>query len=271
VFKKTLNKKGREKVKNINMTVLIPMAGAGKRFADEGYLQPKPLIEVSGKPMIIKAVEALPEGDNYFFICRKEHVDENHIDELLEETFTNTKVIDIDYLTEGQASTCMLSYDHVPVDNQLLIGPCDNGMTWNNNKLQELVDDSSVDALIWTFRNNSTVLRNPKMYGWVLVDESNKAQKVSCKIPVSDNPVNDHAIIGSFWFRKAEDFYRYTEKMIRKDRRINNEFYVDEVMNELIEDGKSVKVFEVDKYICWGTPNDLRTYNYWEDYFKKYI
>ena len=29
-----------------------------------------------------------------------------------------------------------------------------------------------------------------------------------------------------------------------------------------------VKVFEIDKYIGWGTPNDLRVYEYWEGYFK---
>ena len=58
------------------------------------------------------------------------------------------------------------------------------------------------------------------------------------------------------------------EKMIAKNRRINNEFYVDECINELIEIGLKVKVFEVDKYICWGTPNDLRTYEYWQGFHK---
>jgi len=261
---------GERNVNNKNMTVLIPMAGAGKRFYDEGYLQPKPLIEVSGKPMIIKAVEALPGGEDYIFICRKEHLEENQIDKLLKDTFPNTNVIAIDYLTEGQASTCMLAHNNVPLGNQLLIGPCDNGMTWDYEKFQQQIEDESVDALIWTFRNNSTVQRNPKMYGWIVVDENENAKKVSCKVPISDDPVNDHAIIGTFWFRKAEDFFFYANKMISKNRRINNEFYVDEVMNELIEDGKKVKVFEVNKYICWGTPNDLRTYNYWEDYFKKF-
>ena len=56
--------------------------------------------------------------------------------------------------------------------------------------------------------------------------------------------------------------------MIAKNKRINNEFYVDECINNLIESGLKVKVFEVNKYICWGTPNDLKTYDYWQQFHK---
>jgi len=57
--------------------------------------------------------------------------------------------------------------------------------------------------------------------------------------------------------------------MINLNRRINNEFYIDELMNVLIESGLKVRVFEVDTYIGWGTPNELRIYKYWRDYFDK--
>jgi hypothetical protein len=56
--------------------------------------------------------------------------------------------------------------------------------------------------------------------------------------------------------------------MIEAERRIRNEFYVDEAMNLAVELGLRVKVFEVDRYICWGTPRDLDTYNYWAGYFR---
>ena len=58
--------------------------------------------------------------------------------------------------------------------------------------------------------------------------------------------------------------------MIRKNIKVNNEFYVDSVINEVIEAGYQVKVFEVEKYICWGTPDDLKKYQYWKEFFKKY-
>jgi bifunctional N-acetylglucosamine-1-phosphate-uridyltransferase/glucosamine-1-phosphate-acetyltransferase GlmU-like protein len=107
----------------------------------------------------------------------------------------------------------------------------------------------------------------PQQYGWVVADENNNATKVSVKVPISNNPKKDHAIVGAFWFRQGKYFVEAAERMIAKNRRVNNEFYVDECINELIEAGQKVKVFEIDSYICWGTPDDLRTYEYWQDFF----
>ena len=49
--KKMTNKKNVSWEDN-KMNILIPMAGAGKRFFDAGYIFPKPLIEIDNKPMI---------------------------------------------------------------------------------------------------------------------------------------------------------------------------------------------------------------------------
>ena len=61
------------KWKSNNLNVLIPMAGAGKRFADAGYIFPKPLIEINNKPMIQWVIESLNLKANYIFIIQKEH------------------------------------------------------------------------------------------------------------------------------------------------------------------------------------------------------
>ena len=59
------------------------------------------------------------------------------------------------------------------------------------------------------------------------------------------------------------------DNLVQKDIRVNGEFYVDSLFNELIDMGLSVKVFEVDDYICWGTPNDYETFVYWQSFFHK--
>ena len=30
------------------------------------------------------------------------------------------------------------------------------------------------------------------------------------------------------------------------------------------------KYFQVENYICWGTPNDLKTFEYWQSCFHKW-
>lgn len=248
------------------MNVLVPMAGAGSRFKKEGYKVPKPLIMVNQKPMVVEATRHLPKGQKYIYICRKEHLIEDRIDDKIKQHFPNSKFIQIEYLTEGQAATCLLAKNQINNNEELIIGACDNGMIWNQEKF--LKEKTNADCLIWTFRNNVTVINKPEAYGWVEINKLNEAENVSVKVPISSNPINDHAVVGTFWFKKGKYFVDAAEKMIRKDRRVNNEFYVDECINELIEEGLKVKVFEIDKYICWGTPNDLRTYEYWQNFHK---
>lgn len=251
------------------ITNLIPAAGLGKRFSDAGYKLPKPLIKVKGQPMLLSAAASLPEADRWIFLCRQEHIKSHQIDQLLKKNFSQTKVISVPNLTEGQACTCLLGEKFVDRESVLNIGACDNGMVWSKEKFAAVMADPKVDAVAWTFRHNPNVTVNPKAWGWVVVDKNNFLKKVSVKVPISEDLMNDHAIIGSFTFKKAKYFFDNAKLMIKQNRRINNEFYVDELMNVLVEQGLRVKVFEVDKYIGWGTPNDLKTYQYWEGYFQK--
>ncbi|MDA1086702.1 MAG: NTP transferase domain-containing protein [Verrucomicrobia bacterium] len=248
---------------------LIPMAGAGQRFLDAGYTTAKPLIPVDGEPMIAHAAGCLPAADRWIFVCRQEHIDDYAIDRELKTMFDPADVISVAALTEGQACTCLLARDMIPADACVTIGACDNAMTYDRNAYQSVMEEPGVDAIIWTFRQNPAVLQDPRMYGWVSVGADDTVTGVSVKIPISDTPMNDHAVIGAFTFRRWADFVRCSDTMIEADRRIRNEFYVDEAMNLAVELGLRVKVFEVDRYICWGTPQDLDTYNYWAGYFRK--
>lgn len=244
------------------------MAGEGKRFKEGGYNIPKPLIPVSGKPMIIKAADSLPKSDKWIFICRKEHIADFKIDQVLNDYASSVKVLSVDKLTEGQASTCLLAKDLINNEKELTIGACDNGMIWDRAKFEKLKNEA--DCLIWTFRNNTAVKKKPEAYGWVVTDDEGNALKTSVKIPISDNPMKDHAIIGTFWFKRGNIFVDAAESMIKNNDRINNEFYVDQCINYVIKAGYKVKVFEVEKYICWGTPEDLEKFQYWEEFFSKY-
>ena len=248
------------------MNILIPMAGAGARFKKEGYKVSKPLILVNQNPMVVEATNHLPNSEKQIYICRREHLEGEKIDIEVKKHYPNSKFISIDYLTEGQAATCLLAKDEINNNEELIIGACDNGMIWDEKNF--LFEKNEVDCLVWTFRNNVTVVNKPEAYGWVEINKEKEAKRVSVKVPISSTPTSDHAVVGTFWFKKGKYFVDAAEKMITKNRRINNEFYVDECINELIEIGLKVKVFEVDKYICWGTPNDLRTYEYWQGFHK---
>ena len=141
-------------------------------------------------------------------------------------------------------------------------------MIYNPIAYQKLVEDINVDAIIFTFRHHISSKNNPQMYGWVKTDGDN-AIEVSVKAPISNDPYNDHAIVGTFYFRKVDFFKQALNSLLSKEVRVNGEYYVDSLMGELIELGLKVKVLEVEDYICWGTPNDYETFVYWQSFFHK--
>ena len=267
-FKNILTKHNKSVPLDKSIT-LIPLAGRGSRFMKLGYKDPKPLIEVSGKPMIIQAANSLPNSQNQTFVTLKEHLKKYPLEKIIKSEFIKAKITSIDEVTKGQAITCSMGLQDVDINSPLLIAATDNGMIYDNNKYQKLIESNNVDAIIFTFRHHVSSKNNPQMYGWVKTDNKYNAEKVSVKVPISNNPYEDHAIVGTFWFKKVQYYNQGLQNLLKKKITINNEYYIDSLMDELIKLGFNVKVFEVNDYICWGTPDDYKTFVYWQSYFHK--
>ena len=77
-------------------------------------------------------------------------------------------------------------------------------------------------------------------------------------------------MIGTFTFKRASDFRKSVDRLISRNGRINDEFYLDSCINDAIELGLKCKLFEVDSFLSWGTPDDLRTFEYWQSCFHKW-
>jgi NDP-sugar pyrophosphorylase family protein len=255
-----------------NITTIMPMAGKGSRFTHRGYNISKPLLDVNGNPMVIEAIRCLPNTTNYVFVCLNEHLDNSPIRENILKYYPNANIIGINNTTEGQACTVEIAIKeaNIHLDSPILITACDNGVYYDSIEYNKLLQDTNNDIIIWSFRNNQTSKINPNMYAWLKVDEHNNIQHVSCKKFIYDNPLKTHAIIGTMFYRKARYFIDGLNKNYEQNIRTNGEFYVDDVINQNIKDGLTVKVFESKHYICWGTPDDYETYLYWQQFFNKY-
>ena len=129
--------------------------------------------------------------------------------------------------------------------------------------------NSDVEVAVWTFMDNTATKNNSNMYTYVDVDEDDNALRISMKQPISDNPEKDHAVVGVFYFKKLKYFLSGYESLISNENRFNGEYYADSLIQELIHQGLNVKIFKVEDFICWGTPDDLGTFDYWQEYFHK--
>jgi NDP-sugar pyrophosphorylase family protein len=82
------------------------------------------------------------------------------------------------------------------------------------------------------------------------------------------NRLNEPASTGIYYFKSYEYFRLIAAKLLSSKKKLpNNEFYTSLLLNEIIDEGGSVLLFKVDKFICFGTPEDLNQFNYWNSYF----
>ena len=231
------------------MNVLIPMAGAGSRFQQAGYTFPKPLIDVKGKPMIQVVVENLGIDANFIFVVQKEHREKYNLDTLLNLIAPNSKVVEVDGLTEGAACTALLAKEHIDNDNPLFFANSDQFVEWDSTEFMYKMNETDADGGIVSFRAT-----HPK-WSFAKINESGLVTEVAEK-----NPISDIATVGYYYWKKGSDFVKYAEEMIEKDIRVNNEFYVCPVFNQAIEDGKEIRTFDIPKMWGLGTPEDLKYY-----------
>lgn len=228
------------------------MAGEGSRFLKEGFQFPKPLIDVNGKPMIQRVVENMNyDNAHYIFLVRKSHIEkyEGLVGTLEQITNKRTSIVNVESLTEGAACTALLAEELINSDEDLLIANSDQIIEYEPQNFQLLKDMTNVDGIVFTFE-----AVHPK-WSFAKIDSKGFITEIAEKKPISNI-----ATCGIYWFRKGKDFVQYAKNMINKNLRVNNEFYIAPVYNEMISEEKKLIPFYVHKMWGIGTPEDLKYY-----------
>ena len=245
-LKKHNNNKITPKWQGGKMNVLIPMAGAGSRFEKAGFTFPKPLIEVEGKPMIQVVTENLNIEATHVYIVQKTHYEKYNLKHLLNLITPGCKIVQVDGITEGAACTTLLAKELIDNDEPLVMANSDQFVEWDSNEFMYSMEADEIDGGILTF-----TATHPK-WSFAKLDDNGYVSEVAEKKPISNI-----ATAGVYYWSKGSDYVKYAEQMIEKDIRTNNEFYTCPVFNEAIQDGKKIKVYQIDKMWGLGTPEDL--------------
>ena len=242
--------------KDSRLNVLVPMAGAGSRFAQQGYTFPKPLIEVNGKPMIQVVVENLNIEAHYIFIVQQSHYEKYNLKYLLNLIAPGCDIVQVDGVTEGAACSTLLAKDYINNDAPLVMANSDQYVEWNSNECMYAFTADEIDGGIISFEAS-----HPK-WSYARVGDDGFVEEVAEKKVISNE-----ATVGIYYWKKGSDYVKYAEDMIAKNIRVNNEFYVCPVFNQAIEDNKKIKVKRVNKMWGIGTPEDLDNFlkNYKEE------
>ena len=237
----------------MKINILIPMAGLGTRFKNEGFNLPKPLIEVNGKTLIEHSVSTLGIEGQYIFITRQ--YDEPAHNELLsaklKQLYPTSTEITLSQPTRGSVETCLAAAKLINTDDPLIITNCDQITDWDAAEFLEFVSQRSIAGAIVTYTSS-----NPK--NSFAVVEGGRVVEV-----VEKNPVTDIALIGLHYWKHGEDFVRTANELMKSFKDNGRpECYISETYNYLIQEGRLIKNFHIDEnqYISLGTPYDLTIY-----------
>ena len=229
------------------MIILIPMGGKGTRFRDAGYKLSKPCIPTTDRhtgeklPMIICAMKDMPNIDdkNNQIICvNKDFHAKDGTEGIIRDFFPRAVFIH-DHVMLDQAFGCFLAREFLQSDDELFIGACDNGMVYDEDKFAAA--RQKFDVLMISHSGDANIASNPMAHSWAkLSPDGERLEKLSLKQTVSDNPMQDHATTGMFWFKKASDFLTHLEEMIWQKDHLDGKYYVDKVLQYCIEAGLRV-------------------------------
>lgn len=235
------------------LNIVVPMAGRGSRFADAGYTLPKPLIEVKGRPMIeVVSKNIAPKTEHRFiYLCLEEHIQLFGLEEKLAAISPGCVIVSVNQVTEGAACTVLLAEKYIDNEDALMIANSDQYVDIDINEY--LVALGRWDGLIMTMTAD-----DPK---WSFIQFDGEGFVTLLR---EKEVISQEATVGIYNYSHGRDFVTYAKSMISKDIRVNGEFYVAPVYNEMIEAGKKIVYHNIGSedhgMYGLGIPEDLNKF-----------
>lgn len=239
-------KKGDE----MKIHLIMPMAGAGSRFFRDGYVQPKPLIEINGKPFLYwatKSVSNYIDIEDITFVVLEQHVKEYSIDKVIKSFFPESNITVIKNVLPGPVYTCLEGVKHIEDDLPIVFNDCDHMF-----KCSELNR---------VFRSDECPM---PMHGALLTFKSNEPQFSYVKYDDSENiigtiekqVVSNRAICGAYVFRNSELFKNIADIYVKNCP--YNECFMSGIYNVMCEQNMLIKDYLLDFHVEFGTPEEYQ-------------
>lgn len=234
------------------VNIVIPMAGAGSRFANAGYKEPKPLIPIFNKTMIEVVVSNLtPKKEHRFiFVCQNEHIKEYGLKDKLSKLDKDVEIIGIDEITEWQLCTVLKASDFINNEEALMTANSDQYIDFDINDYLEYMESKEYDGLIMTMTSKD------EKWSYAKTDDNGIVIETAEKKVISNE-----ATVGIYNFKAGKDLVKAADKMIQDNIRVNGEFYICPVYNYLIKEGYKTGIYNIgEEYngmYGLGIPKDL--------------
>ena len=243
------------------MNIIITMAGKSQRFRDAGYELPKYLLSLGKKNVIQKVIECFAEEDVFHLVVSKSQTKKiKNLNTILLQLSKCVEVHVIDDHNYGPVYSVLSVLDKIP-NEPFIINYCDFLVQWNYSKLKRLIAD--FDLVIPTFTGFHPANFGTTLFAYINSDKFGNLIELREKESFTSDRKNELASTGTYYFRDKNIFNKYANEVVNDRDRVLPEAYVSLLANPMVRDGLKVTTFNVDKFICLGTPYDYEEYIYW--------
>ena len=230
----------------MKMHLIMPMGGAGSRFFKDGYMQPKPLIGINGKPFLYWAtmsVKKYVDIASLTFVVLQQHIDEFGIDKVIKDYFPEAEIISLPEILPGPVFTSLEGVKNITDDAPVMFNDCDHMFKCDeiNKILNECAFDT--DGALLTF------LSDEPQFSYVRYD---KDQNIIGT--VEKQVVSNHAICGAYMFKSAQIFKDAADVYVKNCP--YNECFMSGLYNVMCENGMTIKDYLLDFHVEFGTPEE---------------
>jgi len=228
------------------MKIIIPMAGRGKRLAQLTQHKPKALVRLAEKRLldhVLNIFQVLEKKYTleYIFIVGyrgeqiKEYVRDAH-------PYKNVTYFEQEQLL-GQSHAVYLAKDSI--SGPTLLTYCDtiNEIDFSFLSLEMIDGVASVRDV-----------EDPRRHGIAMVDRDNLITKLVEKPKTMEHRL---ALTGLYYFSEGKELIKAIGTQIRRGASLNNEFYLADAINILVETGMRIKAEKVLQWLDAGTPEAI--------------
>jgi capsule biosynthesis phosphatase len=232
------------------MKILIPVGGIGKRFKDEGFDLPKPLINVLGKPMIHRVITSLKVSDeDEIYIIYNNFLQNYNFEHIINSYFPNKniKFHRLTHTTKGASETVLNCIDELTdeqLNDKFLIVDCD---TFHQENILDLYKQNKFGNLIFYFLDEE----EKPIFSYIKIEDDGKVTQIKEKIKISN-----FANVGAYGFESGNILKKYCKKIINSE----GELYISKLYEKMIEENVQVYSQKISDFSCVGTPIQLKVY-----------
>ncbi len=237
--------------------IIMPMAGEGSRFLKEGWRTPKPLIELHGIPLFMRAIGSVfIEGVTmkYSFIVRQEHIERYHIDEQIKSFLPDANIFYVNKTTRGAVETCLIAENVIRENDAVIVMDCDlefrsKAFLGGIKDILQLPSAEANGGMLVSFESQES------RYSYAEVDENMIVKRTAEKEVISN-----HALCGAYFFSTSKGFLSAAHRLMNEPDFTKPEYYVSLLYNYLLADGETVRLATMEEYYSYGTPEELSRY-----------